>query len=77
MIEHIVWKDSRTVDGWVNTNNIDLRACEIVSCGYIVTEDDETVCIAQSMCKTTSQYCNFMYIPKVCIVSRQILNEGG
>ena len=70
-MERIVWLDSRSSDSWVTIDEIELRACKIISCGYIMDEDDETVCIAQSKCKLTSQYCNLMFIPKVCIVSRK------
>lgn len=70
VVECVVWIDSRSQDGWTEPGDIDMQVATITTVGYRVGETPDLLALAQSIDAYTSQCSGFLFIPKVCVVSR-------
>lgn len=76
-IVKIEWVDSRQIHGWVLDEDIDTTACNVKTCGYLVKETSEALTVAVSIGEEPSQANGINVIPKCCIKSCKVLEEGG
>jgi hypothetical protein len=71
----IDWVDARSDDGWTEQSDLDVRTAAITTLGRVAEETEEVLCIASSIEKHTGQLSGIMFIPKPCIITRQIIPE--
>ena len=67
----VQWVDARSEDGWTEDSELDMRPAIITTLGHFVREDIAVLCIASSRDARTGQLSGIMFIPKVCILSRE------
>jgi len=67
-LSRVVWIDSKSFDDWIEYDDIILECATVISVGHIVRENDLMICLAQSVCKETSQCCGLLFIPKICLI---------
>lgn len=70
-LEIIWWVDSRSDDGWTSREDLDIRAAQITTVGFVIEETDDVLCLANSKCAHTNQLSGIMFIPKACIRKRR------
>ncbi|TNE66848.1 MAG: hypothetical protein EP336_09535 [Rhodobacteraceae bacterium] len=69
-IRKIVWLDSNTHAGWHDPDQQKYAPIRVISIGWLVAEDDESVTLSGSVVFGDDyQATDTMTIPKVCIVS--------
>ena len=77
-IEKIEWLDASSNTGWDSrsayekTFKVDLT---VVSVGYVVSETDDRVVLLMTHSYADDLYDVSLVLPKVCIVSRQVLSS--
>jgi len=72
------WIDSRSDDGWVERERLDMRPADITSVGEIVDETKDILCLALSRDRVSGQVSGLIYIPQRCITSKDIIiDEDG
>ena len=65
----IEWIDSKSGGDWEYLDEIEPKAAEVRTIGYLSSEDDESITLAHSI--TNKQCCGRITIPKVCIKSQR------
>ena len=73
-LEIVDWLDSRSDDGWIEQDNLDMRVAKITTLGHVVQETADVLCIASSRDDHTGQLSGIMYIPQRCVLTRSILS---
>ena len=69
------WIDSRSDDGWVEHERLDMRPAEITTVGMLVNETADILCLALSKDRVSEQVSGLIYIPQRCITSRDIITD--
>lgn len=67
-VRTVVWEDHNSVDNWCNKDEYVPEATMVVSCGFVVYEDDKMVSIANSY-SVDDGFCCIINILKNCIIS--------
>ncbi len=70
----VCWLDARSDDGWTEQADLDMRVARITTLGHLVQETTEVLCVAGSKDERTGQLSGVMFIPQVCVLSRQVIN---
>ena len=79
-LELVEWIDSHSGNGWTRMEDFDEKAAlsmtPLHSVGWAIAENDEALCLAQSVGNpsNTEQFNGTITIPKVAIKSRKKLN---
>lgn len=74
-MEYIVWVDVRSEEKWMGYDGIVLYLAKITTLGFFISENSKVLCVAQSVEKATGHYSDIIFIPKNCIVSRQVIKK--
>lgn len=73
--EVVKWRDSVSSGGWNYPNEMqEWRGQVITTLGFVIREDDFDLVMAQSEGRITDgspTYCNWISIPKPCILDRK------
>lgn len=63
---YVKWVDSSTYGGWVGKNDVfEATSCQTV--GWLVSDDNGVLVLAQTIGDDGEQRCNLIGIPKVAI----------
>ena len=70
----IEWIDSKSGGDWEYLNEIQFSPARIITIGFVLDENDESITVAHSI--TKNQCCGRITIPKVCIKNRKDRPDG-
>ncbi len=71
-IEQVYWVDSRSHDKWTQKDEIDLEVSVI---RFVAAENENVLCVVSSIDESTDQVLGILCIPKVSVISREILES--
>lgn len=71
------WMDSEAQGGWqkIDSINDDVKCCEIITIGFLVKENSETLVVTTSV-SSNGGAMDCLYIPKVAVVERLDIDYG-
>ena len=77
-IEMITWHDSISLGGWQHVGDMDNWAGRtITTIGFVMQDGDKDIVVAQSVGNASAGEvaCNWLSIPKSCVLLRRIIGE--
>lgn len=69
----VTWLDAESIDGWTEGDQIDHEIAPVVSIGFLLKEDPESITLALNHDTKNDSYSCIMKIPAGMIVNRKIV----
>lgn len=72
-IEIVVWNDAHALEHeWTEQKDVECKPLVVTSIGFVVAENELGICLALDQSED-GYYNGIGFIPKSCVVSRQVL----